>query len=90
MNLTLLSDANTIYIYQTFGIGEPDKMHAATDVPLVKLKKKLLYGNREKYCQMTKEGRSNVHLYLAKDKRGEQFISVESLTNFEFCCYLPN
>lgn len=40
MNLTLLSDANTIYIYQTFGIGEPDKMHAATDVPLVKLKKR--------------------------------------------------
>ena len=37
MNLTLLSDANTIYIYQTFGIGEPDKMRAATDVPLVKL-----------------------------------------------------
>ena len=40
MNLTLLSDANTIYIYQTFGIREPDKMHAATDVPLVKLKKR--------------------------------------------------
>ena len=47
MNLTLLSDANTIYIYQTFGIGEPDKMHAATDVPLVKLKKKVLYGNEK-------------------------------------------
>ena len=40
MNLALLSDANTIYIYQTFGIREPDKMHAATDVPLVKLKKR--------------------------------------------------
>lgn len=70
MNLTLLSDANTIYIYQTFGIGEPDKMHAATEI--------------------NKKGRSNVHLYLAKDRRGEKFISAESLTNFQFCCYLPN
>ena len=89
MNLTLLSDTNTIYIYQTFGIGEPDKMHAATDVPLVKLKKRYSREMR-KVLSNDERGQSNVHLYLAKDKRGEQFISAESSTNFEFCCYLPN